>query len=141
PLGVDAPDGDLCARRDEHAPRAEVVRLFEEHAIAGIEERPRDQVERLLRARGDDDLFRLADDAARPCEMLGDRDAELDFTFRRTVIEIRRRRAPRGSREESPPERLREVRERGPAVAEVPLEIARAPGPVRAHARRAPREA
>ena len=83
-VGRDAEEAD--ARGAEDLERAEVGRLLDDDDVPGGEERPRDEVEPLLRARRDEDLLGARADAARdhvPAERLSKRrDA-----FRRAVEE------------------------------------------------------
>ena len=66
------------------------MRLLDDDRRAGIDEQPRRQVDRLLRAVRDDDLVGRADDAARAPEVAGERFAQLGGAARRLV-----RKAPR----------------------------------------------
>ena len=52
--------------------RADGARVIEPHAVAGIEQHAGDQLEALLRAADDEDLLRLAGDAAVGAQMRRD---------------------------------------------------------------------
>jgi hypothetical protein len=48
---------ELGAERAKHLHRARIRRLLDGHEVAGVEERPRDEIEALLRAVDDQDLL------------------------------------------------------------------------------------
>ena len=58
---------------------AVVVRVFDGHAVAGLDEHAGDEIERLLRAVDDDDFRRIADDARerRRCAQMAARSSRL----------------------------------------------------------------
>jgi hypothetical protein len=60
------------AVRQQRRSRVEISGLLEPRDVAGIHEQLEDQVERLLRARGDDYLIRIALDAAGRTRVRGD---------------------------------------------------------------------
>src|SRR5262245_55712767 len=53
-----------------------VARVFHPDRIAGVQQQPCDQIERLLRARGDQDLIRIAADSARATDIFRNRLAQ-----------------------------------------------------------------
>jgi hypothetical protein len=68
--------GPTGARRLERNRRARVARVLDDRAVARIEQQARDEVEALLRAVDDDDLLRVAGEAARPVQVFGKRLAQ-----------------------------------------------------------------
>ena len=135
---VDGGGLDASTGGEERAPRAEVVRLLEQHRVPGIDEHARDQVERLLRARGDEHLPGPAVDAARAADVLDDRVAQGPFALGRAVVEVAPRRAARAAGEESRPRRRREVLVGGKTVTEVEARARRERGAEPGEARDAP---
>ena len=67
---------ELRARRNEGRAGAVIAGLLHPHGVAVVDEDPRQQVERRLRAVGDDDLLGLALHAARRRQIAGDRLAQ-----------------------------------------------------------------
>ena len=84
------PPGARCARRDSPDLRTTPV--------AGLEQGVRDEVHRLLRAVGDDDLDGVAADGARDAQVSGDGFTQRRVAERVGVAEIRRGRRPSTAR-------------------------------------------
>jgi hypothetical protein len=123
-----------CVAFDPHEPRpgrgeaqrgARVVRLFDHRGVAGIEQHPRREFDALLRAVDDDDLLRVARQAARAVEVLGQRLAQRCVAGRRGVAEGFAPSAPCARREQPPPDLARKLVDRRTPVAEVVAQ----PGP------------
>ena len=85
-----------------------VARVLDQHLVAGVEQQPADQVDRLLRARHHDDLRRLAADAARDQQPLRDRAAQRQVAGRIDVARERMALARRDLAREALPDRKRE---------------------------------
>src|SRR5215468_4743007 len=74
--------------RAQHLPRALIYRILDRNLVARLDQDPRDQVQRLLRAVDDDHLRGVAHDRARSPQMRGDRFTQRLGPFRRTVVEL-----------------------------------------------------
>src|SRR5205823_148749 len=72
-LAIDRHGRDRRAGEIERSARAEVARVFDPDGVAAIEQQHGERVQRLLRAVEDDDVIRLAADAAELREMSRDR--------------------------------------------------------------------
>ena len=70
---IDVDRGDAGANGFEGTPRAGIARVLHAHAVTGVQKEMRGEVERLLRAGHDRDLFRHALHAARCHQVLGHR--------------------------------------------------------------------
>ena len=81
--------------RLEQLPRARVARILDGRDVARVDEHPRTQIERLLRAVDHDDLAGLAPDGPRPPQV------RRDFAAQRLVAGAPIRRLPRRRRERS----------------------------------------
>lgn len=83
------------AGRGEGQARRAVARVFHSHRIAVLEQHLGAQADGLLRAMGDDHLFRLAAQAARAAQVGGDQLAQTRLAGRVAVAQaVRRRVAP-----------------------------------------------
>jgi hypothetical protein len=75
------------ARGLERRARRDIAGLLGPDEVAGLCQRARGEVDALLRAGDDDDLLRLADDAARGAEIFGDGLAQLGHALRVAVAQ------------------------------------------------------
>jgi hypothetical protein len=76
PLGVHRHAGDPGADRGEQPPRRRITRLLHRHHVAGAEQDPGDQVERVLGAVGDHHVVGGGPDRPGDAEIAGDRGAQ-----------------------------------------------------------------
>jgi hypothetical protein len=112
-LRIDQHGQETSAGRRQDRARARVVRLLEQHPVAGIEQHARHEIDPLLRAAYDHHLLRPAHDGARTDEVGRDRGAQLGEPGGVTVVELAHRGAPSPPRQQAPPEAVREVVEDG----------------------------
>ena len=90
PLLVGGDRNELRLEQRERLQRAEIRRRLDQHAAAGIDQRLAEQIERLLRARGDQHVLRI--DARRLRRVaLRNPFAQLHVAFSRAVLQCRRR--------------------------------------------------
>ena len=104
PLVIDVYRRDARTVRGERVGGADVSGVLHAHAIAGIDQDARGEIERFLKSRDDDDLIRRAPHAARRGEILGDRLAQRTVADGVAGEEHRRRRSTRATRGELRPE-------------------------------------
>jgi hypothetical protein len=100
-------------RRDEGSARPLIARVLDPGRITGIEEHPRGEIHRLLRAGHDDHLRCLAAHGARLAEVRRDRLAERGVARRIAVVQELPRDAPPAPGDEPRPEVEREGVESG----------------------------
>jgi hypothetical protein len=103
-VGVDRDQAERGARRGEDLPGLRVAGLLDDGGVAGVEPEPGEQVERLLRAAGDDDPLQPTADAARAPEIGGDGGPERRVARGRAVGEGGRGRIAGGAGAQAAPD-------------------------------------
>src|SRR5262249_10319212 len=106
-----------------------IARLLDDHARTRIDQNARGEIDRLLRAVDDQNVFGRARDAARTREIARERLAQLVRATWIAVGEMALARAPCAARKQAAPRLVREVVVRGIAVAEVEARCGAPPAP------------
>ncbi len=95
------------------------MRLFDQDPVAGIDQNPGHEVQRLLRSVHDEDTLRRAVDGPRPAQVGGQRPAQRRKALRRAIRERALRRAQQAAGGELAPDVERKALGLREAVAEV----------------------
>jgi hypothetical protein len=72
PLLVDRDMDDLCPGGGQAKREARVVRLFEDHGVAGVDQQAHAKIDRLLRTLHDQHLLGFADNTSPAREVVGE---------------------------------------------------------------------
>ena len=119
PVTIDGHGGHAGAGRAQHLTRPLVERILDDDAVAALDEHPRDQIERLLRAVDDDHLRGVAGNRSRLPQVRGDRLAQGGEAGGVAVVEAADRGPPRAAVQQPPPVLERKAVDVAAAVGEV----------------------